>query len=171
MTYPPGFWSRFWAKTDQSGGLFACWPWRGAKSKKRNGTRRGHIQIRLGPGKRGKPNCRWVLAHVVALASASDGEIEKYDTDGVRLEASHKCNAKWGDCCNPAHLAWQRPEQNREDRYGVRSPEVPQPVDASPPRALAGGGPVSGLRQGAGEVQVVLGLPGDSGAGVSGVET
>lgn len=171
MIYPSGFWPRFWAKTDQSGGLFACWPWRGAKSKKRGGSRRGHVCLTLGPPVHGRKNCRWVLAHVVALASKGDGEIEKYAPDGTRLEASHKCNAKWGDCCNPAHLEWQHPDQNREDRYGVRSPEVPQPVDAAPPRALAGGGPVSGLRQGAGEVPLVPGLPGDSGAGVGGVET
>lgn len=116
MTYPPGFWSRFWAKTDQSGGLFACWPWLGAKSKKRGGSRRGHVRVRYAPGNK---NCRWVLAHVVALASKGDGEVVKYDpVDGVRLEASHKCHARWGNCTNPLHLEWQRPEQNREDRYG-----------------------------------------------------
>jgi hypothetical protein len=114
VTYPPGFWPRFWAKTDQSGGLFACWPWLGAKSKKRGGSRRGHIRVRMPNG-----TYRWVLAHVVALASKDDGEIEKFAEDGTRLEASHKCHARWGNCTNPAHLEWQHPDQNREDRYGT----------------------------------------------------
>ncbi len=114
MTYPPGFWPRFWAKTDQSGGLFACWPWLGAKSKKRNGSKRGHIRLH----KRGSP---MLLAHVVALASKDDGEIVKYAADGTRLEACHSCGARWGNCMNPQHLYWGTAEQNREDRYGGRA--------------------------------------------------
>ena len=104
-------WVRFWSKVDMSGGLFACWPWKGAKSKKRNGSRRGHIQL----GGRGSPVVRF---YVVALGLSTDGEFVKYDPEtGEKLEACHSCHAKWGDCGNPRHLYWGTHAQNVADRY------------------------------------------------------
>lgn len=111
---------RFEAKVDRSGGPAACHPWLGAKSKKRGGTRRGHIQF----GGRGTPQ---VLAHVVALALKDAGEpllysdlIRFHPETGERLEACHSCSAPQGNCMNPDHLYWGTPEQNRRDRYGSR---------------------------------------------------
>lgn len=118
-------WDRFWSKVDMSGGLFACWPWLGAKSKKRNGTRRGHIQL----AGRGTP---MVLAHVVAKALSTDGEFVKHDPEtGERLEVRHLCGARWGNCCNPQHLEWGTPEENRQDRYRSGASDV----DALPSQA------------------------------------
>lgn len=126
---------RLAAKVDTSGGPDACHPFRGAKSKKRSGSRRGHL--RIGGRKSG-----FVLAHVAALALATDGEFVKYDPEtGHRLEACHKCNARWGDCCNSAHLYWGTADQNRYDRYGRKLPDrqedsveaVAEALDTSPP--------------------------------------
>ena len=103
-------WDRFWAKVDMSGGEDACWPWKGAKSKKRGTSRRGHIR-EAGRGSRMR------LAHVVALALVGDGSFEQYDPDsGVRLQACHSCHARWGDCCNPKHLYWGSKADNEADR-------------------------------------------------------
>jgi hypothetical protein len=114
-------WDRFWAKVDQSAGLDACWPWMGATSKKRGGSRRGHIQL----GRRGSPV---ILAHVVALALSTDGDFVKIDPDtGERLEASHRCHARWGNCCNPRHLYWGTAAQNRADRYGTATGPLDNP--------------------------------------------
>lgn len=109
-------WERFWPKVDMSGGVDACWPWTGAKSKKRKhgqpANRRGHIR----EGGAGTPHR---YAHVVALALSTDGEFVKWDPQtGARLEACHTCHAPYGDCCNPRHLYWGTQEQNRADRYG-----------------------------------------------------
>ena len=105
--------ARFDAKVDRSGGPDACHPWRGAKSRKRRGSRRGHLIITLPGGRR-----IWVLAHVVAIALATDGEIVKFDpATGKRLEVCHRCHAIWGDCMNVKHLQWGTAESNRADRY------------------------------------------------------
>jgi hypothetical protein len=102
-------WDRFWSKVDQTAGLDACWPWRGAKSAKRRG-RRGVIQV-SGRGS------RVVAAARVALALSSDGNWDPLDAQGRRLEACHRCHNGGNevDCCNPRHLYWGTREQNVED--------------------------------------------------------
>jgi hypothetical protein len=102
-------WDRFWSKVDMTAGPDACWPWLGARSKKRNESRRGHIRI---AGRRSP----MVLAHVVALALQTDGEFVKVDEEGRRLQVCHRCHARWGNCCNWRHLYWGTYEQNVADR-------------------------------------------------------
>ena len=101
-------WDRFWAKVDMGAGPDACWPWMGATSKKRRGTRRGHIR-EAGKGS------RMILAHVVALAWKSDGAFARWDPEtGERLDAGHLCHNR--ACCNPSHLEWMTHQANVEAR-------------------------------------------------------
>jgi hypothetical protein len=71
----------FWAKVDQSGGLFACWPWLGP----RHGQGYGRTWYNGGP----------VYAHRVAFALANG-------TSPAGLDICHTCDNP--PCCNPAHL-------------------------------------------------------------------
>lgn len=112
MPPPRPLWDRFWEKVDHLGrGLNDCWPWTGARSKKRAGTQRGHL--RGEEGRRGPHR----HAHVVALALSTDGDFAKVDPEtGERLEVCHRCGNRL--CCNPRHLYWGTAEDNRRDRYG-----------------------------------------------------
>lgn len=113
---------RFWANVDMSGGLLACWPWMGARSRKRAGTQRGNfpVTIRYGnvPGRQ-----RFLLAHRVALC-LSEGGLEEY----TRLEyAAHRCHNRL--CCNTyAHLYWATDAENREDRRRYEAGVVDPPL-------------------------------------------
>jgi hypothetical protein len=93
-----------------SGGLLACWPWKGAKSTKRS-SRRGHIQV----GGRGS---RTVSAARVALALTTDGDYDKRGADGELLDVLHKCHNGGNeiDCVNPAHLEWGTRAENIADK-------------------------------------------------------
>ena len=110
---------RLAAMVDVSGGPDACHPFTGARSKKRNGTSRGHLRL----AGAGSP---MVLAHVVALALKDSGEpvlvsdLVRYDDHGNRLYACHDCNARWGNCCNPDHLYWGTRDENENDRRRAR---------------------------------------------------
>lgn len=92
-------WDRFWSKVDQSSGTDACWPFTGYKRPRRRG-RRGKMRV----GGRGS---RHISADRLALALATDGDLEKTDPEsGVKLQACHTCGN--GDdpvhCVNPKHL-------------------------------------------------------------------
>lgn len=93
-----------------SGGLDACWPWRGARSQKKRGETRGVIQ----EGGRGS---KIHIAARVALALSTDGEFEKRDETGRPLEACHACHNGGNhiNCVNPRHLYWGTRAQNVED--------------------------------------------------------
>lgn len=106
-------WDRWAAKVDMSGGLDACWPWRGAKSHKRRG-KRGVIQV----GGRGS---RVVSAARVALALVADGDYDKRDAHGQLLEVLHACGNGGNhiDCVNPRHLRWGTRTENEQDKRGT----------------------------------------------------
>lgn len=125
-------WDRFWAKVDTTGGPDACWPWIGALSHKRSGTKRGLIQ-EAGRGS------RLLLVHRVALCFTGNG-LEDYDRPE---EAAHTCDNRL--CCNPVHLYWATAEENRLDRYPhLRLPPLPSDAElaarflARLPRAVDG---------------------------------
>jgi HNH endonuclease len=108
---------RFMEKLDTSGGLFACWPWRGVI------TNTGYGKFNL--------DGRMVLAHRVAYTLLV-GPI------GVGLEVCHACDNP--PCCNPAHLWTGTPTDNRRDclvkgRHGARysrlTPEAIEAIRAS----------------------------------------
>lgn len=113
---------RFWAKVDQSAGPDACWPWMGGFNRPSVRFKQKH---RAGESRRPvfwyNRDVGVVYAHRYAL-SLHDG-VPIYDRIG--LEASHRCGNY--RCCNPRHLYWGTPEQNRVDRYG---PHVATPKPA-----------------------------------------
>lgn len=106
---------RFWAKVDQRQGPQGCWPWLGAKSRKRSETQRGHI----------KSHGRNLLAHRVALWLQTDPEATSmvgYDgpMGDARLQACHARSCTTRLCCNPAHLYWGTFAENVADRRATQ---------------------------------------------------
>jgi hypothetical protein len=101
---------RLQAKIDTSAGPDQCWPWTGAKSRKRQGYTRG--VIREGPA-----GGRVLVAARVMLCMIGNG-LEDYDAtfpDGSPRFAAHTCTNRL--CCNPLHLYWATEEENIADRY------------------------------------------------------
>lgn len=86
---------RWLAKVDDSGGPRACWPWRGAKSKKRNGPRG---VIRLG-GTDG-PILSAARVGVLLKQGARFSDEHLLTVDLVHAGGSGK---GLDDCVNPAH--------------------------------------------------------------------
>lgn len=104
--------ARFWAKVDRTAGPDGCWPWQAAYNRPSTHYRQRH---RAGESRR---PVFWlapgvvVYAHRYALSLADD--VPLYDRHG--WEACHRCRNY--RCCNPGHLYWGTPDQNRADRYG-----------------------------------------------------
>lgn len=71
---------RFWAQVDQSGGLWACWPWLGPR-------RNGYGMLWHGGKRRGAHRIAFELTH---------GRIP------AGLDILHTCDNP--PCCNPTHL-------------------------------------------------------------------
>lgn len=93
---------RFWAKVDQSAGLWNCWPWIAATA---DGYGRFRFRGRL-----------WG-SHQIAYMSVH-GEIP------AGLKVMHDCDVR--RCCNPAHLVLGTNADNMRDaaakgRLGKRS--------------------------------------------------
>lgn len=99
MEYTKTLAKRFWAKVDMSRGLFACWTWKGAHSKKRRGVRRPHIRL----GGRGT---KMVSAARVALF------LQTGDWGDGR-EPLHSCDNP--GCINPSHLGYGTHQENMHD--------------------------------------------------------
>jgi hypothetical protein len=114
--FSDAFLVRFYAKVaiprDQAGepDQEQCWLWIGEKTRGRNGVASfvyGHM--------RGEGDRAHVKAHRVALAIRTgvmpDGQ------DAAHREGCEKL------CCNPWHLTWETPEENRiadlDRRYGA----------------------------------------------------
>lgn len=121
--------TRFWAKVDRSAGWFGCWPWTGALNTPSR-------KLTTQPAASRRPVFRWhgragepsqvVYAARVAL-SLHDG-VGLWERAG--LEACHSCANPDGRCCNPLHLYWGTPEENRADRYGAAPPSAAARVAA-----------------------------------------
>ena len=92
-----------------SGGPDACWPWKGYKRRRRNGTR-GKLQV-------GGAGSRHISADRLALALYTDGNLNRR-RDGRLLQCCHKCGN--GDapihCVNPRHTYWGDQKQNERDK-------------------------------------------------------
>lgn len=80
-----------WERVDRSGGLDACWPFRGAKTKK------GYGSIRVGK--------RTMHAHRLAFTLDQGRE-----PDG---QVRHSCDNP--PCCNPRHLLEGSDADNKRD--------------------------------------------------------
>ena len=91
---------RFWRLVDVSGGPGACWPWRGATSKKGSG-RYGSFRTPVGT----------VQAHRFALQASG------VDVTGVP-EVLHSCDNTV--CCNFAHLRGGTKRDNMQDALKKR---------------------------------------------------
>lgn len=72
---------RFWQHVDQSGGLFACWPWTGAT------FHWGHGAVKVNGRPWGAHRIAWEL---------TNGPVP------VGLQINHHCDNP--PCCNPSHL-------------------------------------------------------------------
>lgn len=102
-----------------SGGPDACWPWKGALRRRRNG-KRGKMRVgsKDGPG-------AWVSADRLALALHTDGNLNR-KRRGVKLQCCHRCGN--GDapvyCVNPHHLYWGTQEQNERDKKRKAAREI-----------------------------------------------
>lgn len=114
-------WDRFWAKVDMSGGPTACWPFLGAKRKRRSGSRGNH-QV----GGRGS---RTISADRLALALHTDGNLSK-KKNNILLECCHRCGN--GDapifCVNPHHEYWGTRSQNEKDKGRKKRREIAEAV-------------------------------------------
>jgi hypothetical protein len=88
----PKFARRFEDFVEDGAGADACWPWTGPTDKQ-------------GYGKWTKNNEHF-LAHRVALANVRPAP-------GRGLLACHTCDNP--PCCNPSHLYWGTPTDNRQD--------------------------------------------------------
>lgn len=106
---------RWMAKVDRSGGNKACWVWRGAKSKKRNGLR-GVIRV-------GGVSGRIMSAARVGKILASGAKFT--DPEIALLEICHvRCSngGKDVDCVNPNHTEWgTRVENEQQKRLSQRA--------------------------------------------------
>lgn len=83
---------RFWAKVDQSGGRYACWPWTGSKKEKGYGQ-----SYFMGTVMRSHR-----IAYELAIGPVPDG-----------LMLCHFCDNP--ACCNPWHLAPGTAKDNTRD--------------------------------------------------------
>lgn len=100
---------RWIAKVDRRGGNDACWRWRGAKSKKRNG-KRGVIRV-------GGAKGRIMSAARVGKMLATGAKFT--DTRLAALEIRHVKCANGGntvDCVNPRHTTWGTRLNNEQDK-------------------------------------------------------
>lgn len=110
------FWDRFWAKVDpiQMRDIHACWEWRGAIDRSRNGSRYG--KIRAPP-----PSQKTLRAHRVVC------EFYHGPPPTPAHEAGHICPEYENSLCvNPRHVEWQTREENywrQQNRRGRESVE------------------------------------------------
>ena len=100
---------RFWGKVDRSGGLFGCWPWRGALTHTgKNGiSPRGNFHVML-YGVR-----HTIRASRVALILSTGVEF-------CDLDAGHSDHCTTTLCCRPSHLSWVTKRQNLSDYASLR---------------------------------------------------
>lgn len=109
-------WDRLWSKVDQSGGLFACWPWTGAAGYSRSGERYG----RLREGGRGTP---FLLPHRQVLTWYSGPPPSKQHAGAhvCHLVTNSAATAPNTLCCNPAHLIWATRTENELHKVMTRA--------------------------------------------------
>ena len=103
---------RFWSKVDRSGGPAACWPWTAGRSPY------GYGKFQIGPN----GGQTTLVSSRVALA---------LKTGRMRPSTIHARHWKCDNppCCNPRHLKWGTPKQNRHDT--VRKGREPRGEDKS----------------------------------------
>lgn len=107
---------RWMAKVDRSGGNKACWVWRGAKSKKRNGLRG---VIRVG-GISGRIMSAARVGKILATgAKFTDPEIAQREICHVRCSNG----GKDVDCVNPSHTEWGTRVENEQHKKTHRRRE------------------------------------------------
>jgi len=115
---PDALATRFWSKVDRTSGLFACWTWTGAFSKKNRGRPARPVfwiaYVRPpGEAAKGSPQ---LLVPAARMALALTDDVPPWDRLG--LEACHRPAVCANPACvNPAHLYWGTAEENRRDRY------------------------------------------------------
>lgn len=112
----PEITARFHQYIDTSAGMFACWPWTGAYSKKRGKMpSRPIFWVRYVDDPLTGQRSQLIVPAARMALSLYDG-VPLHERVG--LEACHV-----PACSNPAcvnylhHLYWGTPEQNRMDRY------------------------------------------------------
>ena len=106
---------RFWEQVDWSGGLTACWPWRGAQYRTHNGQLRGIFKFYGRDGRRvNASRAAWILVrHRIP-----------------KRQVLHCCpDGSNHNCCNPTHLYLGTPKENaadarREGRSYQRGPRA-----------------------------------------------
>lgn len=98
--------ARIAARTVREGGKMGCWRWTGGTSRKRDGARRGKVQV----GGRGTR----VITVARVLLVLKD-RVPLVERDSARLEAGHRCGHFW--CVNPRHLHWIDRSGNEAEKH------------------------------------------------------